>query len=83
MMMFSVCGTKETEIHVLLECKCYDLVRRWMRTWDVLDEKEITMDVIKGYVEVNDDVENETMRYLGEVWTERQRNENNRVNMIP
>ena len=28
--------------------------------------KEITMDVIKGYVE------NETMRYLGEVWTERQ-----------
>ena len=31
-----------------------------MRTWDVLDEKERTMDVIKGYVEVNDDVENET-----------------------
>ena len=23
--------------------------------------------VIKGYVEVNDDVENETMKYLGEV----------------
>ena len=23
----------------------------------------------KGYVEVNDDVENETMKYLGEVWT--------------
>ena len=22
-----VCGTKETEIHVLFECKCYDLVR--------------------------------------------------------
>ena len=33
--------TKETEIHVLFECKCYDLVRRrWMRTWDVLEEKE-------------------------------------------
>ena len=30
------------------------------------------MDVIKGYVEVNDVVENETMRYLGEVWIERQ-----------
>ena len=30
-----------------------------MRTWDVLDEKERTMDVIKGYVEVNDDVEND------------------------
>ena len=30
------------------------------------------MDVIKGYVEVNDDVENETMKYLGEVWTGRQ-----------
>ena len=79
-----VCGTKETEIHVRLECKCYDLVRRrWLRTWDVLDEKEITMDVINGYVEVNNDVENETMRYPGEVWTERQRNETNCVNVIP
>ena len=54
-----------------------------MRTWDVLDEKERTMDVIKGYVEVNDDVENETMNYLGEVWTERQRIESNRVKVIP
>ena len=33
---------------------------------------------IKGYVEVNDDVENKTMKYLGEVWNER-----NRVNVIP
>ena len=33
-----------------------------MRTWDVLDEKERTMDVIKGYVDVNDDMENETMK---------------------
>ena len=58
-----VCGTK---VHVLLVCKCYDMVRRrWMRTWDVLDEKERTMDIIKGYVE------DETMRYLGEVWTEK------------
>ena len=41
-----VCGTNETEIHVLLECKCYELVRRrWMRIWDVLDEKERTRDV--------------------------------------
>ena len=31
-----------------------------MRTWDVLDEKEIRMDVIKGYVEVN-----ETMKKYG------------------
>ena len=61
-----------------------DLVRRrWMRTWDVLYEKERTMDVIKGYVEVNDDVENETIKYLGEVWTERLSNERNRVNVIP
>ena len=80
----SVCGTKEREIHVLLECKCCDMVRRrWSRTWDVLEEKERTMDVIKGSVEVNDNVENETMKYLGEVWTERQRNERNRVNVIP
>ena len=43
-----VCGTKETEIHVLFECKCYDMVRRrWLRTWDVLEEKERTMGVIK------------------------------------
>ena len=40
----------------------------------MLEEKERTMGVIKRYVEVNDDVENETMKYLGEVWTERQRN---------
>ena len=36
-----------------------------------------------GYVEVNEDVENETMTYLEEVWTEGQRNEMNRVNVIP
>ena len=48
----------------------------------MLEEKGRTMGVIKGYVEVNDDVENETMKYLGEVWTERQRNERNRVNVI-
>ena len=34
-------------------------------------QKERTMDVIiKGFVEVNDDVESEAMRYLEEVWTE-------------
>ena len=49
----------------------------------MLEEKERTIDVIKGYVEVNNDVENETLKYLGEVWTERQRNERNRVNVIP
>ena len=52
-----------------------------MRTWDRREEK--TMDVIKEYVEVNDDVENKAMKYLGEVCTERQRNERNRVNVIP
>ena len=49
----------------------------------MLEEKERTMDVIKGYVEVNDYVENETIKYLGEVRTERQRNEKNCVNVIP
>ena len=34
------------------------------------------------YVEVNNDVENETIKCLGEVWTEGQRNERNRVNVI-
>ena len=52
-----MCGTNETDMHVILECKCYDLVRRWMRTWDVLDEKKRTMDIMKGYTEVNDAVE--------------------------
>ena len=41
------------------------------------------MDIIKGYVEVNDVVGNETMRYQGEVWTERQRNERNCVHVYP
>ena len=54
-----------------------------MRKWDVLEEKERTIDVIKGDVEVNNDVENETMKYLEEVWNERQTNERNRVNVIP
>ena len=39
------------------------------------------MHVIGGYVEVNDDVESDTMRHL-EVWTERQWNERNRVNEL-
>ena len=39
-------------------------------TWDGLDEKERSLDGIKGYVEVNEDVERESMRYIGEVWTE-------------
>ena len=45
----------------------------------MFDEKERTMDIIKGYVAVNDGVENEAMKHLGEVWTERQRNERNRL----
>ena len=50
--------------------------RRWARVWD---EKEPAIDVIKGYVEVNDEVERETIiLYLGEIWMERQRNERNR-----
>ena len=49
----------------------------------MLGEKEITMDVIRVYVEVNYDMENETIKYLGEVWNERQMNERNRVNVIP
>ena len=63
MMIYMCGGHKKQRYMFFLKCKCYDLVRRrWMRTWDVLDEKDRTMDVIKGYVEVNDDVENETMK---------------------
>ena len=42
-----------------------------------------TIKVIQGYVELNNVVENETMRYLRKVWTERQMNERNRVNVLP
>ena len=45
-----------------------------MMVCDGLDERARTIYVIKRYVEVNDEVERKTMRYLGEVWTERQRN---------
>ena len=47
-----------------------------------MDEKELAMDVIKGYVEVNGELERETMRYLGEVWTERQIHCRNRVAVV-
>ena len=78
-----VCDKRNRDTCVF-ECKFYDMVRRrWMTTWDMLDEKESIMDVIKGYVEVNDDMQNEEMRYMEEVWTERQRKERNRVNVIP
>ena len=40
-------------------CFCFNIPQDHSRV-----EKEIKMDVIKGYVEVNDDVENETMRYM-------------------
>ena len=64
---------------MLFKCKCYDMVRRrWLRTCDVLEKNNGR----NKRLEVNDDVENETMKYLGEVWTERQRNEKNRVNVI-
>ena len=48
---------------------------RWMRAWDGLDGKEKNDVRNKLYMEVNDGVWNDTTRYIGEVWTERQRNE--------
>ena len=65
MMMISVCRTNKNRDPFLSVNAMPWPVRRWLRTWDVLEEKERTMDVIKRYVEVNDDVENETMKYLG------------------
>ena len=56
--------------------------RKWKRTWDELREKKRKIGVIKGYVEVNHVGENETLKYPGEVWTERQRNERNSVNIM-
>ena len=43
-MMISVCVGQKKRRSM---CKCYDIMRkRWLRTWDVLEEKERTMDVI-------------------------------------
>ena len=54
----------------VFECRSFDKTRRrWLTVWHLLDEKKLTMDVIKGYVEVNNEAERETISYLGEVWT--------------
>ena len=35
MIMCACVWSKETEMHVTFECKCYDQMRRrWMRVWD-------------------------------------------------
>ena len=61
MMMICVCVGQKKQRSMCFLSVNDDLVRRrWMRTWDVLEEKERTMDIIKGYVEVNDDRVNVT-----------------------
>ena len=66
MMIFVCVGQKKQWSMCILSVNAYAMVRRrWLRTCDVLEEKERTMDVIKGYVEVNDNVENETMEIFG------------------
>ena len=78
-MMISVCvwgGGGRNRDACFFWCECNG-------AWDGLEEKERKMGVMKVYVEVNDDVENGTIRYPGEVWSESQRNERNRVNVLP
>ena len=41
------------------------------------------MDVRKGDVEVIEEVEREIMKYIGKVWTDRQRNYMNRATVLP
>ena len=36
----------------------------------------------QGHVEMRDEAEREIMKYIGDVWTERQRNERNGVNVV-
>ena len=63
MMMYVCAGQNNQRYMCFSSANAMTQVRRkWMRTWDVLDGKERTMDVIKGYGEVNDDVKNKTMR---------------------
>ena len=46
------------------------------------DSDSIFRRTLLGYY-ADDDVENETMTYMREVWTERYKNKKNRVNVIP
>ena len=46
-------------------------------------QNKLKIDVIKESAELNNVVGNETMLYLGVVWTERKGNERNCVNMLP
>ena len=68
---------RQTEM-IVFQCIRYRQMRRCMRALDGLDEKEQTMDMIKGYVE-----ENDNYIYPGEAWTERQRNERKCVTGLP
>ena len=67
--MIVVCVVIETEMHVVLKCKCYgQMRRRWMSAWHGLYEKERSLDVIK---ELNEDVNRYIFRNLREVWTKK------------
>ena len=70
------CGQVEAEEHVLFECNRYGQEReRWRGTLEILEDDMCEYEVIKGYHVDNDELEKETMRYLGEMWNSRQRYE--------
>ena len=78
--MRCVCGDVESEKHVLMDCNLYvDVRRRWKEKMNA--EHADMYEAIKGYDVNNECIENETMCYLGMVWSARQRNELRRFNV--
>ena len=77
-MSCGVCGDVEPEKHVLLDCNLYmDVRRRWKEKLNA-DHADM-YDVMKGFEVNNECIENETMCYLGMVWSARQRSEQSKV----
>ena len=67
-----VCGTKETEIHVIFSCKFYGLVYGQSSNLIRLDKDASEghlCQIVNNFVKHN--LKKQTMKYLGEVWTER------------
>ena len=79
-MTCAVCGDVESEKHVLLDCNLYvDVRRRWKENMNA--EHADMYEGLNGYRVNNKCIENETMCYMGLVWSARQRSEFRRFNV--
>ena len=72
--MRCVCSDVESARHVWLDCNLYvDVRRRWKEK--INTEHADIYEAIQGYEVNNECIENETMCYLGMMWSSRQRSE--------